>query len=158
MCLPDFIEFKQIDESAPIIGYRNWRIGITSNSLILQSLVRRYSWSPVEGPHEVRAEDSGIYSYNNYNYNYNYNNYNNYNYNYNIGGIIYQFGKVAIHEIGYRSEYAKIKTLFTIEEQNAQGPQKFLKWLREFNIRIKLTVEKYNCDTISWQKFLEDIK
>ena len=73
MCLPNFQNFSQIDESSPIIGYRTWRNKI-KDSLILKSENREYNWSKSEGPHEVKDSDSGIYAYD-YN-NYNYNNYN----------------------------------------------------------------------------------
>jgi len=179
MCLPDFIEFKQIDESNSLIGYRNWR-NLVENSLILKSENQNYEWNKLEGPHEVKPENSGIYSYNNYNnyynyyynynnyyydHNYNYNNYydhnhdhnNYYNYNNNIylNGIINQWGKVAIHKLGYRSEYAKINTLFSIRELDMKGPKEFQNWIKIFNERINQIAEKYECKIISWQDFKE---
>jgi hypothetical protein len=113
------------------------------------------------------------YYYNNNNYNYNYynnnynsnnnyynNNYNYYHYNnnyhyYNIAGIIHQYGRVAIHKIGQRSEYAKIKTLFTIKESDAIGPKEFLCWISKFNLIIAELAKKYECDTIHYQDFKE---
>lgn len=172
MCLPDFKEFKQIDESSPIIGYRAWRNEIKNSSLILKSEYQEYSWSKFEGPHEVKDKDSGIYAYNNYKNNYNYYNYyynnyyNNYNYNYfynyyyyknnyNLLGVINQYGKVAIHKEGQRSEYATVKTLFTIRESDMNGPEKFTNWIMEFNLHIIKISKKYNCDTTHWQDFKE---
>lgn len=169
MCLPNFVEFKQIEESNPVIGYRSWKIWI-ENPYILRSESRNYNQAKViEGPHEVLENNSGIYSYNNNNYNY-YNNYNNNNnnynyyysynnnYNYYIGGIIHQYGKVAFHETGYRSEYAKVITLFTIRELDATGPPEFLGWIKKFNIIIKTLAEKYQANTIHYQDFIEGQK
>ena len=178
MCLPDFIGYKQIEEFNSLIGYRFWRNKLTDNSLILMSEHRDYNWNKLEGPHEVKEKDSGIYAYNYYNYysnnyynnnyyynyynNYNYNNnynnyYNNYNYN-NILGIILQYGKVAIHSSGQRSEYAKIKTLFSIRESDAQGSQKFLNWIKIFNKKIEVISKIYEYDVISWQDYNESVK
>ena len=162
MCLPDFIGYKQIEEFNSLIGYRFWRNKLTDNSLILMSEHRDYNWNKLEGPHEVKEKDSGIYAYNNnynnYNYNNNYyNNYNNNNYN-NILGIILQYGKVAIHSSGQRSEYAKIKTLFSIRESDAQGSQKFLNWIKIFNKKIEVISKIYECDVISWQDYNESVK
>ncbi len=160
MCLPDFVEFKDIKEDNPLIGYRTWRN--TIKSLNLKSENQDYIWtSPIDGPHEVLNKNSGLYAYN---YNYNNNNYNYiynyyyYNYNNNLSGIILQYGKAAIHKDGQRSEYAKIKTLFTIRESDAKGPDKFLVWIRDFNNHIKEIAEKYQCDTMHWQDFLESQK
>jgi hypothetical protein len=183
MCLPNLIEYKQIDKSNPIIGYRKWKNIINPESLILKSEYIDYEWSKLEGPHEVREINSGIYAYNNnYNYYYNnyynnynnynyYNNYNNYNYYYNnyynnynnyynnyyynLQGIINQWGKVAIHKIGQRSEYANIKTLFAIRESDTKGPETFLTWVRKFNILINNIAEQYDCNVIYWQDFNE---
>ena len=33
MCLPDFIEFKDIPESNPLTGYRTWRKSMEDDSL-----------------------------------------------------------------------------------------------------------------------------
>lgn len=172
MCLPNFIEFKQVSENNPLIGFRNWKQVIYPiEKLELKSEVRDYTWEQViEGPHKVVGTDSGIYSYNNYN-NYNYNNLNNYNYNnnynyynyyyynnynYNLAGIISQWGKVAIHEIGYRSEYARITYLFSIRELDAKGPIRFLDWIKKFNEKIEKVAKRYECNTISWQDFKEN--
>jgi hypothetical protein len=180
MCLPDFVEFNKINESITLIGYRDWR-NLIKDSLILESENQTYKWSKIEGPHEVKQENSGIYSYNynynsynnnyynnNYNYkNYNYyyknNNYNykNYNYNYNsynLSGIIKQWGKVAIHKTGYRSEYAKIDILFSIRESDAQGTKEFLDWIKIFNKRIEQVAEKYECKVMAYQDFIESEK
>ena len=177
MCLPNFVEFKQISEDSPIIGYRNWRVPIREPKLLSEYM--NYKWSMIEGPHEVLDKDSGIYSYNYYNNNYNnnYNHYNNnynnyYNYSYNnhlfelyeiknkyynnnycISGIIHQYGKVAIHESGYRSEYAKIVKGFTIRESDAKGPEKFLSWIKEFN---QIISNLCNGNTIHYQDFIEN--
>ena len=209
MCLPDFIEFKNIDESTPMIGYRNWRLPAKGDSLILISESLNYNWDKIiEGPHKVKNSNSGIYAYNNYNYNnynnyynynyynnyynYNYNNYNNnynyynnnncnnnnnynnYNYNYNYynnynnyndnynyynnSGVIQQYGKTAVHKNGQRSEYAKIKTLFTIRKQYAQGPREFLGWIDIFNNRIEAVAKRYNAETVNYQDFIESQK
>jgi hypothetical protein len=167
MCLPNFIEYKEVLESNPIIGYRSWQNSYSK--LDLKSLHQNYIWKAIEGPHLVLERDSGIYSYNYYCYNYyyynyyyneyynRYNRYNN-NYNYIIGGIIHQWGKVAVHENGYRSEYAKIIKLFTIRKSDAEGPENFLDWIDRFNKIIESIAEKYNCTTISWQDFLESQK
>lgn len=160
MCLPDFIEFKQIEESEAVIGYRNWRNKIKNDNILI-SENQDYNWSKLEGPHLIKLKDSGIYSYN-YNYNnyyYNYNNYYNYynNYNYNnycLSGIIKQWGKVAFHKTGYRSEYAKIDTLFNIKELDTQGPKEFLAWIKIFNDKINKLAEVYECKVISWQDFI----
>jgi len=167
MCLPDFIEFKQVDELSPLTGYRSWRRRISDGRLIISSLNQTYDWKKLEGPHKVELIDSGIYSYNNYNYNnnnyYYYNNYNNYNNNnyyyynnyynnnyYNLFGIINQWGKVAIHKGGYRSEYARVHTLFNIRESDAKGPKEFLDWIKEFNDLIRLLAIEYECKVTSW--------
>jgi hypothetical protein len=88
--------------------------------------------------------------YNNYNNNYNNNYYNNYN---NINGIISQYGRVAIHKTGQRSEYAKISKLFTIRRLDAQGPKEFLSWIDKFNRIIANLASKYQCETCTWQDF-----
>ncbi len=158
MCLPNFIEFKIISEAEAIIGYRNWRIKISGNDdLVSES--QNYIW-PVELiSHKVEKENSGIYSYNNYNYYYNnYNNYYNNNNYYNIGGTIKQFGKVAIHKIGYRSEFARIDILFTIRELDAIGDEEFKNWIKVFNERIIKIANKYGAKTIHYQDFIEDKK
>jgi hypothetical protein len=174
MCLPDFVEFDNVIESEALIGYRSWRNGI-KDSLILESENQKYKWSKIEGPHEVKQENSGIYNYNYYNYNYynynyynnnynyknyNYKNYNykNYNNSYNLSGIIKQWGKVAIHKTGYRSEYAKIDTLFSIRELDAQGIKEFLDWIKIFNARIEQIAEKYECKVMAYQDFIESEK
>jgi hypothetical protein len=182
MCLSNFIEFDNVIESEALIGYRDWR-NLIKDSLILESENQKYKWSKIEGPHEVKQENSGIYSYNynSYNYNsYNYNshnyyyyynnyynnNYNSYNYNYenynynyyNLSGIIKQWGKVAIHKTGYRSEYAKIDTLFSIRELDAQGIKEFLDWIKIFNARIEQIAEKYECKVMAYQDFIESEK
>jgi hypothetical protein len=168
MCLPKFIEFKNIPEQDAVTGYRAWKNKIQDSNILISEYAN-YTWKEIEGPHEVLEENSGIYSYNNYNNsnynyynnnNYNYNNYNNNNnnynyYNYYLIGIIKQWGKTAIHEEGYRSEFAKIDTLFNIRESDAEGPQKFLDWIKFFNGRISDISQKYNCKVISWQDFLE---
>jgi len=167
MCLPNFIEFDNVIESEVLIGYRDWR-NLIKDSLILESENQTYKWSKIEGPHEVKQENSGIYSYNynnnynnnhynnnNYNYNYYYKNYNNY---YNLSGIIKQWGKVAIHKTGYRSEYAKIDTLFSIRELDAQGIKEFLDWIKIFNARIEQIAEKYECKVVAYQDFIESEK
>jgi hypothetical protein len=171
MCLPDFERFDNILESNPLIGYRNWRL-IIKNPTILISENQDYNWNKViEGPHKVKNSNSGIYAYNYYNNynnyynycnyyynNYNYNNYYNYcnyyynNYNYNnnycISGVIKQYGRVAIHKIGRRSEYAKIDRLFTVRETDAKGPKEFLDWIKLFNLIVKNLAERYECETI----------
>jgi hypothetical protein len=183
MCLPDFKRFEKIKESEALIGYRNWRLsGINPTTLI--SEYQDYRWNKIiEGPHIVKYNDSGIYAYNNnndYNYNYNndynynnsdhdnnnyynYNNNNNYNeynynyyYNYILYGVIKQYGRVAIHEVGQRSQYAEIKTLFTIRELDATGPKEFLDWIKfDFNPIIIELSKKYKCKTQHLQDFIE---
>jgi hypothetical protein len=142
MCLPDFIEFKQIEESNPITGYRGWKLKF--GGLELRSINQDYIWKAIEGPHVVLDKDSGLYSYN-YNYKY-YRYYNNYNYKYcDIFGIIKQWGKVAVHKTGYRSEYAKIDTLFKIQESNAIGPKEFINRIGEFHKLIEKVADIYGC-------------
>ena len=156
MCLPNYIETKIIDESNPMIGYRNWKLPFRSNKLKSSSV--EYEWSEIEGPHIIKEDNSGIYAYSNYNYNYsNYNYDNNYYANnyYNLSGIIKQWGRVAVHESGQRSEYAKIVTLFTIRESDMRGDDKFQSWVIDFNKTIKVVAEQYKCDTISYQDFLD---
>ncbi len=148
MCLPNFKEFKQIDEKDAIIGHRIWRNSINENELVLRSEYLDHYWKSIEGPHEVREINSGIYAYN---YNYNYNNY----YNYNYYGIVKQYGKVAIHLTGQRSEYAKIDTLFNIKLSDAKGPKEFLDWIELFNDKTDRIAEKYGCKVISYQDFIE---
>jgi len=75
-----------------------------------------------------------------------------------LSGIIRQWGKVAIHSEGYRSEYAKVNTLFLIRESNAKGSVKFLDWIKLFNDRISKIAEKYEAKVISWQDFIEQNK
>src|SRR5260221_14776990 len=146
MCLPNFKEFKQIDEKDAIIGHRIWRNSINENELVLRSEYLDHYWKSIEGPHEVREINSGIYAYN-----YNYNNY----YNYNYYGIVKQYGKVAIHLTGQRSEYAKIDTLFNIKLSDAKGPKEFLDWIELFNDKTDRIAEKYGCKVISYQDFIE---
>ena len=81
--------------------------------------------------------------------------YNNYYY---IAGIIKQYGRVAIHKDGQRSEYAVIDTLFNIRESDAKGPKKFLGWIKEFNLTISNLSLKYECKIVSWQDFREQNK
>ena len=69
-------------------------------------------------------------------------------------GIILQWGKVAIHSEGQRSEYAKIDTLFTIQESDAIGPKEFLNWIKIFNKRVEDIANKYNAKVITWQDFI----
>ena len=173
MCLPDFIGFKDIPESEALTGYRGWRIMILDPSNLI-SETQDYVWKSKLTSHKVTDRDSGIYSYNNYN-NYNYNNiyyniynkynniYKNYNYNnniynnynYNNYGIILQWGRVAIHKMGYRSEFAKIQILFTIRESDAVGPQEFHDWIKKFNRIVKKLALKYNCGTMYYQDFIK---
>ena len=153
MCLPNFIETKDIPISEPLIGYRTWRNQIKGNPLILISENQNYIWSKLEGPHEVKEIDSGIYAYNNNYYNYN----NNYN-NYYISGIILQYGRTAIHRDGQRSEYARMKTLFLIKESDTEGSEESIIWIKEFNKRINDLALVYECDTITWQDFKESTK
>ena len=174
MCLPDFIEMKNLSQDEAVTGYRNWKVKINEDNNLKSEYID-YIWITELTSHEVREENSGIYSYcsyNNYNYNYYnyYNNYNhnNYNYNYynyynnynnyNISGIIKQFGKIAIHKIGYRSEYAIIDSLFTIRESDAKGDNQFINWIKEFNKRIEAIAMIYNCKTIYYQDFIESMK
>lgn len=141
MCLPDFTEFKQIEEDSPLIGYRSWKLLFKSG--ILKSENQNYEWNKkTEGPHEVLDINSGIYAYNNYN-------------NYNIFGVIKQYGKVAIHKIGQRSEYAVINTLFTIRKEDARGPQEFLNWIDTFNKNIIELAKRFECKTMHYQDFIE---
>ena len=148
MCLPDFVKFAQIEESDPITGYRIWRDQIKDNSLILKSELVDYKWlNKIQGPIKVLEENSGIYAYIYY--------YNKNNNNYYIGGIIKQYGKVAIHKTGYRSEYAIIDTLFTIRELDAKGPKKFLGWIKIFNERVNQIADRYQVKTVSYQDFVE---
>ena len=184
MCLPNFIRFDDVDESTPIIGYRIWRNKITRDNLTLKSEHINYDWPVKPEQHIVTDSDSGIYAYNDYNYNYNYNynyyNYNNnysynnsYNYNnnynsyynnnynnnynnYKLFGIIKQYGRIAFHKDGQRSEYARIDTIFTIRELDAEGPAKFLDWIKLFNIKIQNIAYYYKIpNVISWQVFKE---
>lgn len=53
MCLPNFIEFRQIEESNPLIGYRTWKNLIKNDNLILKSEYQEYEWNKLEGPHEI---------------------------------------------------------------------------------------------------------
>lgn len=78
------------------------------------------------------------YCHKNYNYDYNID-YRNYYY---IGGIIKQYGRVAIHKIGQRSEYAKINTLFTIRKSDASGQKEFLDWIDIFNQKVEDIAKK----------------
>ena len=177
MCLPDFKEFKTIRKSQALIGYRLWLLNIKDMDAKLKSTNQDFTWSKITKADKLIEKDSGLYSYNNYNYHYynnyhnnyhnnnyhyydNYNNdnyyyYDNYNYNYHIGGIIKQYGKVAIHETGYRSKFAIIDTLFTIRMSDAKGSQRFIDWINEFNKRIEKLAEFYECNTITWQDFNE---
>ena len=181
MCLPDFIEFKNLSQDEAVTGYRNWKVKINEDNNLKSEYID-YIWITELTSHEVREENSGIYSYcnykynncnyynyNNYNYNYKYNNYNYYNYYSNnyynnnyyyyiISGIIKQFGKIAIHKIGYRSEYAIIDSLFTIRESDAKGDNQFINCIKEFNKRIEAIAMIYNCKTIYYQDFIESMK
>ncbi len=171
MCLPDFIGFKDIKEEDAVVGYRNWRIQIQDGEVLI-SENQDYIWPFSLVLHKITKENSGIYSYNNNNNNYYYyyyyynnnnnsnyyyynNNYYNNNYNYNITGIIKQFGKVAIHKIGYRSEYAKVDTLFLIRELDAKGTKEFLDWIKIFNNKITKVAERYGAKTLYYQDFVE---
>ena len=154
MCLPDFVKFKQIEKDTALTGYKIWRNVKKEDNLTLLSEYMTYEWKEIEGPHEVLEENSGIYSYNNYNY---YNNYY-YNYHYYISGIIKQYGKVAIHKTGYRSEFAIIDTIFSIRESDAKGSKEFLDWIKKFNNKIEKIAQIYKCKTISYQNFLDENK
>jgi len=189
MCLPNFVEFIQIGEKDAMVGYRVWKNIIKEDNLTLLSehrqyknkdgMVKRYEWNKLEGPHEVKIMNSGIYAHNNYHYyhnndnndNYDYydNNYhNNHNYHYYhyydnnnyyiLLGIILQYGKTAIHRAGQRSQFAKISILFNIRESDAKGPVEFLNWIKKFNNKISLIAEKYGCEVISWQDFKDNNK
>ena len=170
MCLPNLIEMKNLSQDEAVTGYRNWRVKIKEDNNLKSEYID-YTWLTELTSHEVREENSGIYSYNYnnyYNYNYynnnnyynyyNYNNYNNNYNNYNISGVIKQFGKIAIHKIGYRSEYAIIDSLFTIRESDAKGDNQFINWIKEFNKRIEAIAMIYNCKTIYYQDFIESMK
>ena len=147
MCLPDFERFEIIPKENAITGYRVWR-NLISPSIALLSENQNYQWKgKLEGPHEVKDTDSGIYAYNYYN---NCNCYNYYNY---ILGIIKQYGKVAIHKTGYRSEYAKIDTLFSIRESDA--PKELLSWIKTFNELVTQIAEKYEVKVISYQDYAD---
>jgi hypothetical protein len=161
MCLPDFEQFKQVEESEALLGYRTWK-NFYKNDSNLMSSNKNYIWKPkVEGPHLVKDNNSGLYAYNhnnyynnnyyNNNYNYYYDNYDN-NY-YHIAGIILQFGKVAIHKTGQRSEYAKIKSLFAIRKHDAVGSKEFLNWIDIFNNHINLIAKQWDANTIHWQDY-----
>ena len=186
MCLEGFQEFKTIKKSDAVIGYRIWLLNIKNEDAFLKSASQEFFWNKKQGVgnHKVTKMNSGIYSYNNYNYdnydnNYNYNYYyrnynnyykyynnNNYNYyeyyyhynNYYIIGIIKQWGRVAIHSIGYRSQYASIDTLFTIRKSDASGPQEFLDWIDKFNQRIEKLAKFHKCKIVTWQDFVEQKK
>ncbi len=67
--------------------------------------------------------------------------------------MIEQYGRVAIHITGQRSEYAKIIKLFIIRKSDARGPQDFLDWIEKFNLIITELSKKYECKTIHWQDF-----
>jgi len=60
-----------------------------------------------------------------------------------------------MHEDGYRSEYAKIDTLFNIRASDAKEPKEILDWISILNERIQQISEKYECKVISWQDFVE---
>jgi hypothetical protein len=98
--------------------------------------------------------------YNKYYNNYNNNSYSNYYYNYYDyyyhNGIIRQYGRVAIHKVGQRSEYAEVQTLFTIRESDARGDNTFIDWIKEFNQRVRQLAEFYKAGTQDWQDFLEE--
>ena len=175
MCLPDFIEFKNLSQDEAVTGYRNWKVKINEDDKKLKSECRDYTWSIKLISHKVERENSGIYSYYNNNNNYYYYNNNNYYNYYNnnyynyyyynnnyyyyiISGIIKQFGKIAIHKIGYRSEYAIIDSLFTIRESDAKGDNRFISWIKEFNKKIEEIAKVYNCKTINYQDFIESMK
>ena len=155
MCLPNFKEFKRIPKNKSLIGFKSWRLNI-KDPIELISESRDYKWNKIiEGPHQVKDVDSGIYAYNYNNNNYYNNNYNNNYYynNYYIKGIIHQYGKTAIHKDGQRSQYAKIITLFTIRESDAAGPDKFIDWIKEFNQVINQLTLKYKANTIHFQDY-----
>ena len=186
MCLENFERFEQIKKIHAITGYRSWWLNIKDENSFLKSDSRNFFWdNKIIKADKVVEKDSGLYSYNNNNYYYNYNNYynnnnnnynnnnnnynnyNNYNYNnnyyynyncnnYNIIGIIKQYGKVAIHLSGYRSQYAIIDTLFTIRKLDAKESQEFLDWIDKFNARIEKLAKFYDCKVVSWQDFLDE--
>jgi hypothetical protein len=150
-----------VDERDSITGYRVWKTPVAGD-LILKSDFQDYTWKPVESKHPVAEFNSGLYAYNNNN-NYYYNNYDNNYYNnyyknyYQVFGVIKQWGRVAIHLSGQRSENAKITILFTTRESDAKGPKEFLNWIRIFNKRIVSLATIYNCKTQHYQDFLENI-
>ncbi len=170
MCLPDFERFETFLKKNAVTGYRNWKNPI--KTLDLKSESRDYLWLPRGERHKITDKNSGIYSYNNNYYNNYYynnyynnnnnnnNNYNNYKYynNYYISGIVLQYGKVAIHKTGYRSEYVKVSSLFTIRESDAKGDDKFINWIKEFNIHIGEVAKRYKVNTIHWQDFADSNK
>jgi len=188
MCLPDFERFEQISEDTPIIGYRFWKNPIKNSNILTslnRDYEWNKNEGPHEvldkdsGIYSNNNYNNYNYNYNHYNnYYYNYNNYNynsnnpyynynnNYNYNHNyyynnnyrIAGIIKQYGKVAIHKTGYRSEFAIVDSIFSIQKSNAKGPKEFMNWIDIFNKRIKDIAERYECKVITWQDFLEQKK
>jgi len=144
MCLPNFQRFEIIRKDNPIVGYRSWYVNIKEPKL--KSTNQDFIWKEKVGPVKVTARNSGFYSYNNNNYNNNYN-----YYNYHVAGIIHQYGKVAIHEIGYRSQYAKIIKLFTIKESDAKSSPEFIQWISKFNELIR----SFGIETVHYQDFVE---
>jgi hypothetical protein len=158
MCLPNFVEFKQIKKADAVIGYRNWLLNFKDENSFLKSTNQDFTWDKPQsvGNNKVTEANSGIYSHNycNNHYNYYYNYYY-YYYYYLIGGIIKQWGKVAIYQIGYRSQYACIDTLFTIRKSDAQGSQNFLDWIDKFNMKIEKLAKFYKAKTIHYQDFVE---
>jgi hypothetical protein len=64
---------------------------------------------------------------------------------------------VAIHKKGQRSEYARVKILFSIRESDAEGPEEFLNWIKIFNERINYLAKEYDCEIISWQDFKDNV-
>ena len=151
MCLPNFIEFKQVEESSLIVGYRTWKFPINSQLTILKSQYQDFEWAHSPLITELTESNSGFYSHNN-NYNHYYNHY--YYNSYYIRGIVHQYGKVAVHESGYRSECCKIVTLFTIREWNAVGT-KNLDWIKKFNELVRKIAKSYNATTIHHQDWRE---
>ena len=71
--------------------------------------------------------------------------------------IIIQYGRIAIHSSGQRSEYAKIDSLFSIRESDAIGSIEFINRVKLFNKHIEDIAKVYECKVITWQDFIESL-
>jgi len=148
------ISRSNIDEANPPIGYRGWFVknSFSEDTKVLLSESAEYEWPKIAEGNPLE-ENRGIFSYkNHYNNNYYYynNNYNNNNNYYYTAGLCYQWGLVVFHEKGYRSQFARPKSLVLLDKH--ENPH----FLNHFNNIVELVAKEYNCNTISQKEYEQE--